>query len=328
MDTRERQTVSVLELDPGGSGRTNYGVGYGQLVLLCPDNGATSPEVPSLGRFEFLFDTLWWRNELSKLGEITVKVIDYLPDGKRDEIKWWGEVVQLHLDGTVSIELPNGDQRRVDIRNCQLLNDPGGEVQDDGFGPLEGDDVEYVDEEGNEIIMGSEASWETLDKRPSEYADAGAQSGEEGMEMDLVDSEDEQDRIEIEEVEPVVSDPEPRDARSTELPEAGPSSPPKGHFPAKPSHQDDDSWQQFEVLEEAPQDHRFIREPRLDAASKTYHSRLQKEHRTLMSSLPGEQFTIMNEDSMLIETENILVRTYEDRSDLMRCLVIGPEGTP
>lgn len=30
----------------------------------------------------------------------------------------------------------------------------------------------------------------------------------------------------------------------------------------------------------------------------------------------------------LIWAENILVRTYEDRSDLMRVLIIGPEGTP
>lgn len=35
---------------------------------------------------------------------------------------------------------------------------------------------------------------------------------------------------------------------------------------------------------------------------------------------------------MVIETrkhtDNILVRTYEDRLDLMRVLIVGPEGTP
>lgn len=41
-------------------------------------------------------------------------------------------------------------------------------------------------------------------------------------------------------------------------------------------------------------------------------SRIAKEHAVLASSLPP----------------NILVRAYEDRSDLLRCLIIGPIGTP
>lgn len=41
-------------------------------------------------------------------------------------------------------------------------------------------------------------------------------------------------------------------------------------------------------------------------------ARVQKEHKVLSSSLPP----------------NILVRAYEDRADLLRCLIIGPLGTP
>lgn len=33
-------------------------------------------------------------------------------------------------------------------------------------------------------------------------------------------------------------------------------------------------------------------------------------------------------DNLLTPADNILVRTYEDRTDLMRVLIIGPEGTP
>lgn len=41
-------------------------------------------------------------------------------------------------------------------------------------------------------------------------------------------------------------------------------------------------------------------------------SRVKKEYNVLSSSLPP----------------NILVRAYESRSDLLRCLIIGPLGTP
>ncbi len=314
MDSNEKQTVSVLELDPGGSGRTNFGVGYGQQVLLCTDNGAPLPEVPSLGQFETPIDNIWWRDTLAKLAERYAENVDRfeecLPEGKREDIKWWGEVVQLHLDGTVSVALPNGEQRRVGIKNVQLLNDPGADIMD-GFGPMEGDDTEFVGEE-DEAMIGSQASWETMSRRGSKKCDIDVE--EEVMDID--GEEDEQDRLEVEEVEPVVSVSEWQQSNGhnsddVNTNEAGPSSP-NGHLSGKPTLKNDEHWKQFEVLEEAPQDHHFFREPRLYAASKTYHSRLQKEHRALMSSLP----------------ENILVRTYEDRTDLMRCLIIGPEGTP
>lgn len=66
------------------------------------------------------------------------------------------------------------------------------------------------------------------------------------------------------------------------------------------------------MLESAPADHHHISQQPATGASKAYLSRLSREHKTLRSSLP----------------ENILVRTYEDRTDLLRCLIIGPEGTP
>ena len=303
-DTNERQTVSVLELDPGGSGRTNYGVSFGQQVLLCADNGAPLPEVPTLGQVDTSVSNLWWRNELSNLAEDAAKkgttLEICLPEGKREDVKWWGEVVQLHLDGTVSIKLPNGEQRRVGIKNLQLLNDPGMDATDDAFGMLEGEDME-LDE-----MIGSEASWETTSlkgsaDRPTDF------DGE--MELDE-DMDIEDDLREIEEVEPVISEPESdhpvRHLDNNGIPslESGPSTTPN-------SLRDDDEWKQFDVLETAPDDHHYIQE-KLEGGTKPYHTRLRKEHRALTSSLP----------------ENILVRTYEDRTDLMRCLIIGPGGTP
>jgi len=50
----------------------------------------------------------------------------------------------------------------------------------------------------------------------------------------------------------------------------------------------------------------------MEQPSKGFHPRMAKEYRALTSSLP----------------DTILVRAYEDRADLLRCLIIGPENTP
>ncbi|GAA5994201.1 ubiquitin-conjugating enzyme E2 [Rhodotorula paludigena] len=70
-------------------------------------------------------------------------------------------------------------------------------------------------------------------------------------------------------------------------------------------------WSRFEVLEEAPFDHHYIGEP-VQVPTKAFMSRMRKEHQVLASSLPP----------------NILVRAYENRLDLLRCLIIGPLDTP
>ncbi|KZT36569.1 hypothetical protein SISSUDRAFT_1049714 [Sistotremastrum suecicum HHB10207 ss-3] len=74
---------------------------------------------------------------------------------------------------------------------------------------------------------------------------------------------------------------------------------------------EDEAWQRFAVLPEAPPDHAFF-SSKPEQPNKTFMTRLQKEYRVLRSSLP----------------ETILVRGYEDRLDLLRILIIGPEGTP
>ena len=316
MDTNELQTVSVLELDPGGSSRTNYGVGIGQHVMLCEDNGSPLPEVPSLGQYDTQIDNMWWRNELAKLAEKFVEDPSgfgtHLPSGSKEIVTWWGEITQLHLDGTVDVTVANGEVKRVGIKNCQLLN----EVGDPGMDGME--EIEGMDGggawialpngmDGMDVEVASEASWETmsngppLEFNPDEY-------------INYMD-EDEQDQRDIEEVDPLDSEPElddvptaptlpRRESRKVnaqlsddvEMPDAGPSSTTSSTLlksngnspsPGKPSLKDDEHWQHFEMLNEAPEDHHFFKEPRNQTASKAYHIRIAKEHRALMSSLPG-----------------------------------------
>jgi len=70
-------------------------------------------------------------------------------------------------------------------------------------------------------------------------------------------------------------------------------------------------WKRFEVLSSAPADHAFYSNIPVEP-SRQFMSRLSKEYKALMTSLP----------------ESVIVRTYEDRTDLLRCLIIGPENTP
>lgn len=340
LDTKEKETVSVLELDTGGFGKVNYGVGLGQNVLFCRDNETPLPEVPALGVTECPEDDKErYKQEMHRLG------IEYgtapetfgqgEPKGDKSKVDWWGEVVDMHLDGTVSVQLYNGETRKVGLKQLIVLNEP------EGFA----DNGEWVDDD---VSFESEHSWETMseDDHPgSNWDDAEQPNGhtvetadtefETLMDVDnagdvvipaedVVQNEDDMDwdDADAQAVEDSVTPPESAEIATPTLPtpppaaapapavsaDAGPSS---SSAPARLPLDDDDLWASFDILETAPADHHWFNEPR-QQSHKQFTSRLMKEHRALSSSLP----------------ENILVRTYEDRTDLMRVLIVGPEGTP
>lgn len=309
--------MSVLEIDLGGAGKEHYGVGIGLHVMLCNDNLTPLPEVPPIGRFETPMANMMWRNEVAQ------KAVEYgsqlhsppsvqaiRPEGDPSKIGWYGDVVDLHPDGMVSVKVVSGEIKQVSIKQLQLLGNP--EMLEE----MEMDMMEHIDPATglptipmdmvvpdfmhpyDDEEMMSDASWETMsgqdDEEGGEWVDDDREEGEgEAEEMEI--DEDEQERRDIEEVDPLVSpstSPAGSWANLTQ-PEAGPSSPkqskslPKGST-GMPSLEDDEEWRRFEMLEEAPEDHHFIKELAYAAGSKAYHTRLAKEHRALMSSLPGE----------------------------------------
>lgn len=90
----------------------------------------------------------------------------------------------------------------------------------------------------------------------------------------------------------------------------------------------DSHWKRFEILPEAPRDHAFFNSTP-SQPSRNFLTRLQKEYRALSSSLPGRSLPILLVTLYSrLETESIIVRAYENRSDLLRSLIIGPENTP
>jgi ubiquitin-conjugating enzyme E2 O len=300
-------------------------VGLGQTVLFCDDNGAKIPEVPSLGQVDPPVDGReGFRQELSKIDRAQV----FLPKGDSGKAQWWGEVVDQYLDGTVCVEVYSGERKVVDIKQLIVLN----EAEE----PFPGDEMD----DGASFM--SDKSWETMseDEQPYSAWDGGENGySVEDMEVDG-DDDDAQSAADAEAVDRDTQMPEATPspiARVRQLapespvaasrttttttgihaspatsPKAGPSSPRAStSTSSRPPLADSEKWARFEMLEEAPAEHYYYPEPVMPAA-KAYHSRLMKEHRALASSLP----------------DNILVRTYEDRADLMRVLIVGPEGTP
>ncbi|KAG0258694.1 hypothetical protein BG011_003152 [Mortierella polycephala] len=74
-----------------------------------------------------------------------------------------------------------------------------------------------------------------------------------------------------------------------------------------------ENWESFLLLDETPTDHHFFQSASDSMQSdKAWVKRIVKEHAILASSLP----------------DGIRVRTFEDRMDLLRVLIQGPDHTP
>jgi len=89
----------------------------------------------------------------------------------------------------------------------------------------------------------------------------------------------------------------------------------------------EEQWKKFTFLPSVPPDHAFFDTP-VAQPSKTFMTRLNKEYRVLGSSLPGMNIVAQTWTGFSPSIDSILVRAFEDRSDLLRCLIIGPSNTP
>ncbi|RPD66821.1 hypothetical protein L226DRAFT_529226 [Lentinus tigrinus ALCF2SS1-7] len=347
VETGAIELASVLELDPHGtndwsavaSSNDGLGVRRGDLVFIHREgttNGVEPPMVPRIGEVEE-----WareppqvgadghlggWRRDMANIGtriaenrgkEGSVEE----PPLKRPEkgdtsLNWFGEVVDLHLDGTIEIVLPNDDKVTLPLNRLTRLYDSVEQFED-----LWGDDEGTIDE-GEDVEV-----WEmTEDGRWVEGAaddDDEWESAEEGEDEVMHDAMDVEDasgqwspstdtvipsHAELEAAQPGDSRPASSNGR--------PQSPdvPQDAMDIEDEPEEGSSewpWKRFEVLPEAPPDHAFYNTIPAQP-SRQFLARLSKEYKALRSSLP----------------DSILVRTYEDRSDLLRSLIIGPENTP
>ncbi|KAG9042571.1 hypothetical protein FS837_010684 [Tulasnella sp. UAMH 9824] len=342
------------------------GVRRGDFVLLHREdatNGCVLPRVPKIGELEpWVRDTNpdGWRHEMAHIGMDYAQRFDAAKShsatpatqqGKLQreadtrlvwknpkEIGWFGEVISLRTSGDIDLYLASGETVSVPLKRLTLLMDgrdglPGlwddpividgqpdgaagqAEVMSQVLGQFfgihtaNGAGVEDLDED-----MGSQGSWEDYD------------GDGDGMDVDAGDN--------YQELPPLVSIPE----ASTEdvtmnaptqpvvpNPSQEPASsnlPPTPSSPQSPTTKPGDSeneveddlegpWKKFKMLASAPPDHAFLSK-KPGQPTRQFMSRLAKEYKMLSTGLP----------------DTIVVRAYEDRADLVRSLIIGPENTP
>ncbi|KAI0355359.1 hypothetical protein OH77DRAFT_1403203 [Trametes cingulata] len=354
VETGAIELASVLELDPHGTGdwsaltpaNDGLGVRRGDFVFIHREgttNGAKAPMVPRIGEVEEWVREAptvgpngqlgGWRREMTEIGtriaeqrgkEGSIEEAPLRRPQKGDtSLNWFGEVVDLRLDGTIEVVLPNGDTVVVPLERLTRLYDSVEQLEDmwgDDEGTIEeGDEVEVweMDQDGHwvEGTIDDDDEWESADEELDPDDSMEVETDEGGDWSPSNDTVIPPLHVEPMAVDAVVS-PE---LRPTSAAGGRPDSPdvPKDATDVEdvePATQDalaDTPWKRFEVLPSAPVDHAFYNTTPAQH-TRQFMARMSKEYKALQSSLP----------------DSILVRAYEDRTDLLRSLIIGPENTP
>ncbi|KAK0208164.1 hypothetical protein DFS33DRAFT_1451263 [Desarmillaria ectypa] len=339
-DNGNIELASVLEIDTHGVsdvepqfGTEGLGVRLGDFVFIHREgttNGYDPPKIPRIGELEawaregpfYPGHIEGWRKEMAELGNNVAKkrgTEGAFQDGNMKQpwahgcnLFWIGEVTKLRLDGRIEVYHPEGSVRVYPLQRLTRLYDSIEQLEDDPWGDEHShDEHEYF--EGSGYWPDENGIWSHLD---------GSMGGWEG-------TEDIDDNMDVgmwhhEEDTPRVSGP----SRPSIIDQFPP--PPTVEMDAESDmisvnpvmdimkdgttvdeENDDFPWKRFDIIPSAPHDHAYYASPPTQP-SKSYLSRLQREYRILQSSLP----------------ESIIIRTYEDRSDLLRSLIIGPNNTP
>ncbi|KAG1715995.1 hypothetical protein ID866_1160 [Astraeus odoratus] len=348
LDTGTLETVSVLELDPNGAGdfggdivhSHGFGVRRGDSVFIHRNgttNGFDPPRVPKIGEIEEWVrepavrsdgELGGWRRDMADLGakvaaeRRTQRPPLYclrLPQKQDKSLMWFGEVTELRLDGSVEVTHPNQEVSILPLERLTRLYDSLEQIEDDGW------DDDMSDHHSNDSYIDGlwlqdvNGNWH-YDKDNDDEWEETDEDLENAMDVDVLWAENERypttdvttDSL-PRHVSPDIADsasPLPV-SPSVTSPDASQEIDVGGNQKQQADDEEDSPWKRFDILPCAPPDHAFYSSPR-SQPSKAFLARLTKEYRALSNSLP----------------ESIIVRAYEDRADLLRSLIIGPENTP
>ena len=337
-DPAEIELVPSLEIDVQGADHSVFSLHRGDAVMLSErPTGWPGPFLTTVGDPRPDYEDMKMHNDLMNAEMTIVQMPNHVCRPARlgvesTDIDWYGTVEELLLDGTCRIRLPSGKTVIEKLDKIQILSDSGFGMhehamvdEDDPWNmdpEGEYDDEMYDDEYDDDYDSEEDAMW--IDDN-GQLVEAGRNDWE-----DVSDGAPEVAEIHID--EPEVAEIHVGESEKAQTATAGsdapaPAAESKAMEAIAPTEASSDEpsaptelasasasteWSQFAVLESAPTSHYFYNKPLSAQPSAAFFKRLQKEMKVLQSSLP----------------ETILVRAYEDRSDLLRVLIIGSEGTP
>lgn len=249
-----------------------------------------------------------------QLREAAAAVIAQPPD-------WLGEVVDLGLDGLVTVRLGALDvprDVRVPIERLHVIfsedMEPDGDFDDGDYGD-DDDDGSTSSDDGIEFLGMNEpeAIEERITYEGGERLDDGGE--EDWLTDDAGDADDGSD-VEMADYTPAAGTQNGKNATTAPInSEPVPRTPPPipDNVPAPEALRlASDAPSRFLVLDTPiPSDHAHKGQP-VNSRIPTVTRRIAQEHKILSTSLP----------------EGIFVRTWESRLDLMRVLIVGPLNTP
>ncbi|KAG9019315.1 hypothetical protein FRB90_004028 [Tulasnella sp. 427] len=358
--------VSVLELDPHGSSTPSWdepdaiGVRRGDFVLLHEEsstNGCPPPRVPKIGELEpWVRDTNpdGWRHEMAHIGMEYAQRFDAArshsspaptQQGRLQreadtrlvwknpkDIDWFGEVTSLRTSGDIEVCLASGETLPIPLVRITLLMDgrdgmPGlwdEPVVIDGQDPMmnvDGPVSQYLSQffglhtpngvavQDADEDMGSQGSWEDYDGDDDAMD---VEGGDTYTELPPLEAIAEASKEDVTAEAQALTVPQPVEEPVSSSPSS--SNSPMAKVGDSENEVEEDlegPWKKFKMLSTAPPDHAFLSK-KAGQPSRQFMTRLSKEYKILSTGLP----------------DSIIVRAYEDRADLIRSLIIGPENTP
>ncbi|KAG0001731.1 hypothetical protein BGZ79_004220 [Entomortierella chlamydospora] len=267
---------------------------------------------------------LWLVNRGDPLKpSIPEDVLSNLPEHEKDletirtRLNWIGQIWEVYRDRpSALVRFMDGTKGEISVGRIMVIEDEDDADEDD---EEDGGDEEFEAYEFDEIEeLSSAGSWETdsevEDEPTSESEEDGAVKTDQDQDDDSAHAQAEatsdlsktDDAGSISTLESVTQDPLP------EPEELALDS--QNSLALRPSQAaEHPDWKSFMILEHTPADHHFLSQQHdIPDGDRAWMKRIAKEHAILSSSLP----------------EGIRVRAFEDRMDLLRVLIQGPDHTP
>ncbi|KAF9563770.1 hypothetical protein EC968_004713 [Mortierella alpina] len=336
--TRGHEICNELQKEHRGSEVFNHKMMERRGVVLLERYGVEGVE--ALDRYlsesnKMALTTMYW---LIDRGDplapaVSEEALATLTDLERDmetirtRLNWIGQIWKVYQDRpSVLVRFMDGTTEEVPVGRIMVVEDEDDDEADVATADEEEFEEYDFDQEDGEAVS-SEDSWETDSGAEDDSMSDVEEEEASALRTDKIESDggdSDGDNKESSPLPQVNGDPPVRENVGDHTSESQVRDPlsetedvaTRGqgatHSQRKAALEHED-WKSFLVAEATPEDHHFLQShPVAPHGDKAWIKRIVKEHSILSSSLP----------------EGIRVRAFEDRMDLLRVMIQGPDHTP